>query len=162
MGQEGVPAWSQKPEDSYFCSSRTSAVHPMPRWQTAVWFVQCILCVWTPCCYCAGTDQLISSSTTDWPSRYATYPSASLWSSVFLLPSPCSCTGAHWKSHGRTTFLSMSWYTRRCNHMRIACYRLAHVSARDSDRDAGVLARGESKEDNERANQIRGTLAIWI
>lgn len=48
--------------------------------------------------------------------------------------------------------------------MRIACYRLGMLAvwARDIDRDASAFARGGSKEGSERANQLRGTLAIWI
>lgn len=129
MGQEGVPAWSQKPEDSYFCSSRTSAVHPMPWWQTAVWFVQCIQCVWTPCCYCASTDQLVSSPATDWPILDPSDMTVILVP-AFACPSLSCPVDPAALSHSRTAFLRTFSYTRRCNHMRIACYRLEMLAVR--------------------------------
>lgn len=104
-----------------------------------------------------------SSSATDW---HILDPSDM---PLILVPA-CACPSLSCPvhpaalSHGRIAFLSTSWYTRRCNHMRIACYRLGMLAvwARGIDRDASVFARGGSKEGSERANQIRGTLAIWI
>lgn len=158
VGQEGVPAWSQKPEDYYISSSAE-----------LVQFIQCpgdkLLCIGSiaasvsrrPSHYCACADHPLRAFTTGWPTvDRSDVP-------LILVPATAhislSCTGhLITPRHAKSAMEELHFwaYTRRRDRQRIAWYRLGMlaVRARDIGRDAHVLPRGGSKEGNEGRGQL--------
>lgn len=109
-------------------------------------------------CNCRPPGQLTCNRLTHpWYNRYATHPSASLCLSISVFSSRPICTEPQPNCISEHVLI----YQEMQSHENCRLGMLA-VRARDIDRDAGILARGGSKKGNERANQIRGTLAIWI